>query len=235
MLNMEMLIVITDRSTSENFVHLFQAHGLPLTLAALGRGTAPPEILNTLLLEESEKTVFISVANSEKVHTTVKEINRDIGIRSPGTSIVLTVLLSSIGGESTAHYLAEEHAVERKEPPMSTEEAFELILVITNEGYGNFAMNAARENGGATGGTILHARGLGMEQAQKFFGISISDEKEILLIACRSRCRNRIMQAVTQKAGRGTKANAVVFSVPVSSVAGLWILQEQKEETCGTD
>ncbi len=88
------------------------------------------------------------------------------------------------------------------------------------------AMDAARIKGGATGGTILHARGIGMEEAKKFFGISISDEKEVLLIACRSQCRNKIMQAIIEESGQNTKARSIVFSVPISSAAGLWILQE---------
>ena len=112
---------------------------------------------------------------------------------------------------------------------MSAEGSFDLIFVITNEGYSNQVMTAAKEKGGATGGTVIHARGVGMEEAKKFFGISISDEKEILLITCRTECRNRIMQAVINEAGLDTEARSIVFSVPVSSAAGLWTLLKDDE------
>jgi len=228
MLNIEMLIVITDRGGSERYVSLFQRHGLHLALAVLGRGTATPEVLSGLNLEESEKVVFFSFGNSDKVRATIKDINREFLIRRPGTGIVLTIPLSSIGGEAAAHYLSEE-PVERKDYTMKPEEGFELIVVITNEGYNGMVIEAAREKGGATGGTVIHARGLGSEQAQKFFGISLSDEKEIVIIACRKQCRDRIMQAIIDHAGQSTKARSIVFSLPISSVAGLWILQEESE------
>jgi len=224
LLNLEMLIVIADRGESERYVKLFQAHGIHLTLAALGRGTASKKILDMFALEESAKAVLFSVSDSGRIGGAMKELRKEFLTRTPGAGVVLTIPLNAIGGSSTAHYLADETAVERKEYAMNTEESFDLIFVVTNEGYASLAMDAARDKGGATGGTVLHARGVGMEQAKKFFGISISEEKEILLIACRSACRNRIMQAVIDEAGLNTKARSLVFSVPISSAAGLWTL-----------
>ena len=229
MLNLEMLLVITDRSESENYVNLFKSHGIHLTLAALAEGTASKEILSMFALEDREKAILFSVSGNEKISAAVNDLTRLFLIKNPGAGIVLTIPLNSIGGISTAHYLADETATERKEYAMSTEESFDLIFVITNEGYANSVMDTARDKGGATGGTIIRARGVGMEQAKKFFGISISDEKEILLIACHSKCRNRIMQAIIDEAGLDTKARSLVFSVPISSAAGLWTLLKEKE------
>ena len=232
MLNLEMLLVITDRSENETYVKLLRSHEIHLTLVALGRGTASKEILDMFTLEETEKAVLISASTSDKVSAVAKALHREFLLHKPGAGIALTIPLDAIGGTSTAHYLADETAVERKEYAMNTEESFDLIFVVTNEGYSSLAMDAAREKG-ATGGTVIHARGVGMEQAKKFFGICISEEKEILLIACRSGCRNQIMQAVIDGAGLDTKARSLVFSVPISSVAGLWTLLEQGEEAEG--
>jgi len=228
MLNLAMLLVITNRSENENCVKLLQSQGVHLTLVALGRGTASKEILDMFTLEEAEKAILFAVSTDDKVRAAVKVLRREFLLHMPGAGIVLTIPLDAVGGASTAHYLADETAVERKEYAMNTEESFDLIFIITNEGYSSLAMEAARD-GGATGGTVIHARGVGMEQAKKFFGISISDEKEILLIVCRSGCRNKIMQAVIDEAGLDTKARSLVFSVPIGSAAGLWTLREQEE------
>ena len=225
---MELLIVITDRRASENFVRLYQERGIPLTLAALGRGTATKETLDALGLEESEKAILMSAANGDLIKEALKEVNKTLGIKNPGTSVVFTVPLTSVCGGAAAKYLANNRPIERKEYPMSTDESFELIIAIVNEGYSAAAMEAAREKGGATGGTILHARGVGMESAQKFFGISISEEKELIFIACRASCRNKIMQSIIDEAGQKTKAKGIVFSAPISSAAGLWILRDEK-------
>ena len=232
MLNLEMLLVIINRSESERYVSLFQSHGIHLTMAALGRGTASKEILSMFALEKTEKAILLSVSHCEKIKAAVEDMQRKFLIETPGAGTVLTIPLNAIGGVSTAHYLADETVIERKEYTMidKDKESFDLIYVITNEGYSSLAMDIARDKGGATGGTVIRARGVGMEQAKKFFGISISDEKEILLIACHSEQRNRIMQAIIDEAGLDTKARSLVFSVPISSAAGLWTLLKEDEK-----
>ena len=230
MINLELLIVITDRSNSESFVNIYHENGIPLALSLLGRGTATQEILDMFSLTETKKVVLFSVARCDKIKATIRDINRNFSIRNPGTSVVLGIPIASIGGEGTAQYLAEKHAIERKEYCMGPEqELYEMIIVITNEGHSDFVMEVAR-GGGASGGTILHAKGVGMEKIQKFFGISLAEEKEMILIACRKKNRNRIIEAVIKETGRGTKADSIAFSVPVSSVAGVWTLQDEEME-----
>ena len=64
---------------------------------------------------------------------------------------------------------------------MDTERKFDLIVTIVNRGFADEVMNAARA-AGAHGGTILWARGSGVHETEKFFGISIQPEKELVLI-----------------------------------------------------
>jgi len=96
----------------------------------------------------------------------------------------------------------------------------ELILVILNQSYTDDVMIAARD-AGAGGGTVVHAKGIGAKYTQKFFEVSLSNEKEIILIAARSNKKAEIMKAIVEKAGPETPAGAIVFSLPISSVAGL--------------
>ena len=58
----------------------------------------------------------------------------------------------------------------------------ELIIAICNKGHTEDVMECAR-GAGAGGGTVLHAKGTaGSEYAEKFFGLSLVDEKEIIYI-----------------------------------------------------
>ena len=57
----------------------------------------------------------------------------------------------------------------------------ELILTIVDNGHFNQVMEAAK-SAGATGGTLIHARGLGTEEAIKYLGITITPEKDIVMI-----------------------------------------------------
>ena len=101
----------------------------------------------------------------------------------------------------------------------------ELLLVILNQSYMDDVMNAARD-AGAFGGTVLHAKGTGAKYAEKFFGVSLANEKEVLLIAVRAEEKNDIMRAIMEQAGPQTPAGAISFSLPISSVAGLRFVEK---------
>ena len=68
-----------------------------------------------------------------------------------------------------------------------------------------------------------------MERAEKFLGISLAAEKDITLIVTKTAGKNAIMQSVMEKAGMGTQAQSIVFSLPVTSTAGLRLLDQDDE------
>lgn len=96
----------------------------------------------------------------------------------------------------------------------------EVIFAIVNSGYAEDAMAVAREQG-VRGGTILNARGVARENEAAFFGISIHAEKEILMMVVEKSIRDNVLNALYKEMGMGKKAQGIVFSLPVSDVAGL--------------
>ena len=97
---------------------------------------------------------------------------------------------------------------------------YELIVVIANHGYSEEVMEAARAQG-AGGGTVIHAKGTGLEKAEKFLGVSIADEKEMIFIVAKTEMKNAIMRSIMENAGLESRARSVVFSLPVTDTAGL--------------
>jgi nitrogen regulatory protein PII len=81
-------------------------------------------------------------------------------------------------------------------------------------------MNTARA-AGATGGTVISARGQAHQGAVKFFGVSVQDEKEAILILAAREKKVPIMRAVSEAHGMNSKAEGIVFSLPVDQVMGL--------------
>ena len=110
---------------------------------------------------------------------------------------------------------------------------YELLIVIANQGYSGLIMDAARsENAG--GGTVIHAKGTGMERAEQFLGVSLAAEKEMVLIVIKREDKNRIMRAIMDQAGTASKARSVILSLPVTSTAGLRLLEDEEPEA-GTE
>ena len=106
---------------------------------------------------------------------------------------------------------------------------FELIIAISNQGYIDSVMEAAR-SANAGGGTVIHAKGTGMEKAQKFLGVSLAEEKEVILIVSKASEKRKIMKAIMAQAGLSSKEKAIVFSLPVTNVAGLRLIEDEIDE-----
>ena len=43
---------------------------------------------------------------------------------------------------------------------------------------------------------MIHARGTGLERAEKFLGVSIADEKEMIFIVAKTESKNAIMKSI---------------------------------------
>ena len=95
-----------------------------------------------------------------------------------------------------------------------------LIIATVNHGYSEELMNVARAYG-ARGGTVIHSRAIGDEKAVSLWGVSLHEEKELVMIIADENSRQRIMQAVSEKCGMNSKAKGIVFSMPIDKVMGL--------------
>ena len=131
-------------------------------------------------------------------------------------------------GSSVLKFMLGEQEFEKGEETTLKETKHELIIAIANYGYNTQVMRAAEE-GGATGGTVFHGKGVGMKRAEQFLGVSLVSEKEIILIVTKTEQKNAIMKSIMEKAGIGTKAGTIAFSLPVTSTAGLRIIEDYGE------
>ena len=191
---------------------------LPMNLTFRGRGTAVQSMLDVLGIESNEKRVVITTASEEKTKLLMEAQRQRLHIGVPGHGIAIAVPVKSIGGGKTVAILTgEENQPTKSAPP--EEFAYELILVIANEGQTDLVMNAARSVG-ARGGTVLHGKGTGAVSDPKFRNISIATEKEVILIVSKTEDKANIMREILKKAGPDTPAKAITFSLPVTEVAG---------------
>ena len=106
----------------------------------------------------------------------------------------------------------------------------EVIFAIVNSGFAEDVMDIAREQG-VRAGTILNARGVVKEEAAAFFGITLHQDKEILMMVVEKSLRDNVLNAIYKEMGMAKKAKGIAFSLPVSDVAGLTPAIEPKEET----
>ena len=219
------MITITDRRSTDAFLQLYEQQGVTVNLRTVGSGTAVQETLSTLGLEKTEKAVLMAVVTEDSWKKIQRGLRRTLRIDVPGTGIAFTVPLSSIGGRRALQFLTEHQPLTLKEESTLKDTRYELLLVIANQGHTGSIMDAARA-AGAGGGTVIHAKGTGMEGAARFLGMELVNEKELVLIVSRTARKNAIMKAIMDGADR--RAGAIVFSLPVTDTAGLRLLEEEE-------
>lgn len=225
------LFSVCSRSKMNLFLDFLKTCDASPILASLGYGTAGTEIIDKLGLTGSEKAVFTSFVTAETWNKIKKGLYSTFGINNPGTGIAFITPVSSVVGKEQLNFLLGNQNFELGDESEMKNTRNELIVTVSNIGYSDRIMSVARENG-AGGGTVIHAKGTGMEGSEKFMGITLASEKEITLIVARTECKNKIMTAISQSCGKNTEVKAIVFSLPVSDTAGIVFKDaEEAEET----
>ena len=224
-----MMVSILERRMTKRFAAFYESEGLEISVTTLGMGTAASEVLDYFGLDGAEKSVMFHIVTGDKWKSVKRQLRLKMSIDVPGIGIVFILPLSSVGGIKTLNYLTAGQEFEKGEESTLKETKYELLVAIANQGYTELIMDAAREVH-ATGGTVIHAKGTGIQQAEKFMGVTLVPEKEMLFIVTQKSRKNEIMSAIMKKAGTGSKAGAIVFSLPVTDTAGMRMIEELDEE-----
>lgn len=220
-----MMVTITNRNLTKKFVNFYKRKGLDISAITVGMGTAASEILDYLGLEGTEKSVLFHIVTDDKWKDVKRDLRREMRIDVAGTGIAFLIPLSSIGGKKALNYLTCGQEFLKEEESTLKETKYELLVAIANQGYTELVMDAAREVQ-ATGGTVVHARGIGVEKAEKFLGVTLVAEREMVLIVISQEQKNEVMKAIMEKAGLESKAQAIVFSLPVTAAVGMPLLED---------
>lgn len=216
----KLIFTITRRGAGSKMVDFYKQYQLQYNFICLGMGTATSDILDCLGLEDTKKDIVITMAPASKIPTVLKGVTDKFHFGKPGTGIVFTVPLSSVSARVPQILSNPENLKENEEIILDNAKHFELILAIVANGNADTVIEAAKSVG-ATGGTLLHGRRVGFEDAENIFGFTIQPEKEILAILTEQSNRTAIMKKITEVAGINTESRALVMSLPVEEIMGL--------------
>ena len=183
---------------------------------------ASSKTLSLLGLEQTEKLVVQSIVTTAKMYELKSALTKTMSIDLPDRGIAVAVPLSSIASKRVLeHILAEQATDEENQVITERKIDMELIIAICIKGNSDKIMNAARE-AGARGGTVVKAKGTA-SGSDMFFGMAISDEKEIIYIVARKEEKSDIMKAIASYTNEhGT--HPITFSLPVTETAGFRLL-----------
>ena len=222
-MDVSLVITIHDRIELYDLMMFYERKNVAPVITMLGRGTATQNQLSILGLEPMQKALIAGVISGKEIPDFFKEAKKEFMIDIPGNGIMMTVPLKSVSGGRTLAYMTNQREMNKEVPEMDFN--YELIVIIANSGHIDDVMDVAR-TAGADGGTVIHAKGTGAKYSNRFFGVSLADEKEVIFIAETKAKKAAIMKAVAEKMGPATPAGAICFTLPVSEIAGLRMLED---------
>ena len=218
-----MLIAITQRGHGNELAEWMRKKGVGYQIKCLGRGTAPTEMMDILGMGSSEKSILISLGRQSAVEAVVRAFSDNLSAPSRGLGIMMVLSPDAVGSLIAAiltrHTASESSSSEDEEQKgddsiMKNEHRHSLILIAVNQGYTDSVMQTARR-AGATGGTIIRGRLASDDISEKFRGITLQSEKEIVAILAPDSIKERLMNDVNAEFGLRTEAQGVLCSVPV--------------------
>ena len=194
----KLIITIVNHRLGEKLALITREAGALGGTILVGKGRINSTLLQFFALADIEKDVLLTLVTDNQFDNVFSAIKTAPCLyKDCGDSYVI-----ELGGSSM------------------TENKYNLITLIVNRGYADDVMSAARK-AGARGGTILHARGTGKPDDEKFFGITIVPEKEQILIISEKDETKKITDAIESLPFLKTPGTGILFVLPVTQYFSL--------------
>lgn len=220
----QLLMLIATHKLVDKAAEMFLKSALPIQYRLNAEGTASSEIMDALGFGSVDKAVLISTVPESFGRVMLGMLHSELRLDAVNSGIAFTIPLTGANTLLLRMMEKTEQDSPAKEKGKGentmAKRTHALIAAIVNRGYSSEVMEAAR-GAGAGGGTVVHSGSIGSEEATSYWGLSVQEEKEIVLILADVDNKVGIMSAVSEKCGMHSEAGGLVLSLPIDSVMGL--------------
>ncbi len=191
-----MMIAIVNRGTGDSVMAAARAAGAPGGTIANATGTATSTIMAALGLGDKQKEILYSMIREDQLEKVEMAVS---SVKTKGVVLFLDCRGKEIDVDNAK---------------------WTMIEVISEKGYAEDIMAAARK-AGAKGGSIIIAHGTAKDEDAKFFGRPIVNDKEMLIIVVERDKADAIESAIESMEVLNEKGKAILFRLPVTSFKNL--------------
>ena len=210
--HLEMLVVIVEHNKASKVLHLADEKGVTASVAMLGRGTASRTIFDYLGLNDKKKAVLMLFGKTEEIMDLADYLVEKLEMDKPNHGIAYI--------ESAFNVFGTEDNANGSENIKRGENMYNAIYTIVEKGNADDVIEAAQK-GGSRGGTVMHARGSGSEEARKVFNMLIEPEKEIVLIISEEAKTKDIVESIRKETQIEEEGKGIIFVTRVEQTYGL--------------
>ncbi|MFQ9448354.1 MAG: hypothetical protein ACLR4A_14330 [Christensenellales bacterium] len=181
-----------------------------MQLQAYAHGTASREMMDMLGLDSGEKSLLLTMMPKTDADDLLIRLRRELRLGLSGSGIAFTVPIS--GANKRVLQMVQQVCQEKPKPEMRRalmqENDYQIIVALVNQGYSEEVMAAARP-AGAAGGTVLHSRRVGAEEALSQWEFSLQEEKEAVMILAKAEASWRLCRRFATTAACKAKRRAL--------------------------
>lgn len=210
--HLEMLVVIVEQNKASKVLHLADEKGVTASVAMLGRGTASRTIFDYLGLNDKKKAVLMLFGKTEEIMDLADYLVEKLEMDKPNHGIAYI--------ESAFNVFGTEDNANGSENIKRGENMYNAIYTIVEKGNADDVIEAAQK-AGSRGGTVMHARGSGSEEARKVFNMLIEPEKEIVLIISEEAKTKDIVESIRKETQIEEEGKGIIFVTNVAATYGL--------------
>jgi nitrogen regulatory protein PII len=222
---LDLLVSIVPNGQAGAIIDLMVKGEASASFISHGKGTASSDFYDVLGLGENQKQIVFSLIKERRWPGIKAALAQRFSVSEWSRGVAFAVRLDSLCGVSVYKILTNDRGIEPKgvsamEAEIIKRDSYEMVMVIVNDGFTDLVMTAAR-SAGARGGTVLTARGTGNKEIEKFFGVVITPEKQIVIILVPKHIKDAVIEAIYKEVGINTKGQGICFSVPCRDVCGI--------------
>ena len=179
------------------------------------RGTNYSHWMCLLGLDSPRKEMLLVVHNKSVGEVLLKELYKNCYMDKHG-GIAFTMPIGHLHGLAKG----TDDACEIVTKKGGSEMQQELIIVIVDNGRGEDVVEAAQK-AGARGATLLHGKGSGAGQIEKFFNFEIEPEKELALFVTPVDEVDTIIAGIQKEIDFNKPNTGILFTIDITNSVGL--------------
>ena len=211
----ELIYVVVNYGMGSRILRKAKEYGISGETIFLGKGTVNNSLLNFLSLYDERKEIVLLGTDNHTADHALVELNKEFQFEKPNHGIVFTTSACEIIGSRC--YKSEENEEGRGVNKLM----YQNIITIVNRGKAEEVIEAAKA-AGSKGGTIINARGSGVNEKSKLFNMDIEPEKEIVIILSKEAITEAIVTSIREKLEIDKPGNGIIFIQNINKAYGVY-------------
>jgi nitrogen regulatory protein PII len=222
---LDFLIVIVNEGQDSAVMKILMDNNVSSAFSSHGKGTASGDFYEVFGLNNNDKHVVFSIIKESTWGSVKKGIEDRFAISNYSKGLAVLVDIDSVCGVSAYKFLTNTRTLTEGKGVIPVDniekkDDYQVVMAIVNDGFTDLVMDAAKK-AGARGGTILTAHGTGNKEIEKFFGVVITPEKQIVMVLVPKVIKDKVIESIYKEVGINTKGRGIAFSFPCSDVVGI--------------